>query len=323
MRSRSELRLGMRTEVTASSVTVTAGVSSATAFSIRINREIVGPVDATDVASGRLIVLGQTVSVVATTVFDSAIANGIASLQPGDVLEIYAVLDVAADRYVASRIDRLSGATTYALRGPVGSLSLAARTMTLGTLTVDWSAVAPSDPATALAPGRYIRVALSSVPTAGIWRATALASGQVALEDREFAEIEGRISAFTSPTAFVLNGLPVDASAATLPGTGTLALGVEVEVRGSLRGGVLLAAHVEIEQDDDGAEAFELHGAITDVDAASMRFTVRGVTVTWSSATRFDRGSSADIQVGRQVEVRGRLSSDGLRIEATLVHVEP
>ena len=319
-RSRAELRLGMRTEVLASTVTVAAGVSTATANLIRMNREIVGPVDAVDIARGRLIVLGQTVSVVATTVFDSAIANGIASLLPGDLLEIYAELDVVGARYVASRIDRRSSATAYKLRGPVGSLSMAARTMTLGPLTIDWSAVAPSDPAAALSPGRFVRVTLATTPTAGIWRATAISGGQAALEDREFAEVEGRITALTSQAAFVVNGLPVDASAASSPGA--LALGVKVEVRGSLRGGVLVATRVELEQEGGGSEPFELHGVITAVDAAAMRFVVRGITVSWNAATRFDSSSAADIQVGRQVETRGPLSADGLRIEATLVHVE-
>lgn len=54
-----------------------------------------------------------------------------------------------------------------------------------------------------------------------------------------------------------------------------------------------------------------------------MRFLVRGVTVMWTTATRFDSsGPPTDTWVGRRVEVKGRLSADGSSIEATSVHIE-
>lgn len=253
MRSRDDLKLGMRTEVLASPITVAGGVSSATASSIRVHSEIVGPLESVDAANALLVVFGQRVAIVSTTVFDSNIAGGIQSLSPGDLLEVYGVLDVAAGRYVASRIERRTSAPAYKLRGAVVALSLSARTITLGTLTIDWSDVPPADPATALAPGRLVRITLATAPVSGVWRAAALTVGQPVQEDRDAAEVEGRITAFTSPTAFVVNGLPVDASAASFPdGSAGLALGVEVEVRGSLRGGVLVASRVELEDEATG-----------------------------------------------------------------------
>ena len=323
--SRADLALGMRTEIIASAVTTVGGVSSATASSIRVQREIIGPVDRVDAAASQLVVLGQTVAVVATTVFDSSIVNGLGSLVQGDVLEIFAALDLAAGRYVASRIGRRPGVSAYLLLGAVASLSLAAKTLTIGQLTIDWSAVAPSDPATALAPGNLLRVKLATAPLPGAWRATALSSGRPMPEDRDRAEVEGRITAFTSATAFALNGLPVDASGASFPGgSAALALGVKVEVSGSVRNGVLLASRVELEDEDDGGAtgAFELHGAIESVDAAASRFVVRGETVAWDGTTRFESGTAADVKVGRTVEVKGRLSANGLLIEAASIHFE-
>jgi len=325
LRSRDELALGMRAEIIASAVTMAGGVSSATASSIRLQREIIGPVEHVDLANARLVVLGQTVAVVATTVFDAAIANGLASLAPGDVLEIYAVLDLAVARYVATRIARRTGSAAFALRGAVASLSLTTKTLTIGQLTIDWSAVPPPQPATALAPGKLVRIKLAGPPVAGVWLVTALASGQPMPEDREFAEVEGRITAFTSTTDFELDGLPVDATGASFPdGSDTLALGVAVEAYGSVRNGVLLATRVELEEAHGGGgpEAFELHGTIESVEASASRFVVRSVTVEWTEATRFDSSTPADIQVGRKVEVKGRLSANGQVIDATLVHVE-
>ena len=42
-----------------------------------------------------------------------------------------------------------------------------------------------------------------------------------------------------------------------------------------------------------------------------MRFVVRGVTVMWDPNTDFEGGSAAEIRIGREVEVKGRLSTDG------------
>jgi len=320
VRSRDELGLGMRTEVIASAITTAAGVASATAASIRVQSAIVGPLEAIDTTLAMLTVLSQTVAVVATTWFDNSITGGIASLKPGDILEVHAALDVAAGRYVASRIERRDSVNAYKLRGAVGSLSLDASTITLGGLTIDWSAVAPADPRTTLAPGRLVRVTLAMTPVAGVWRATALAGGQPIQEDHEFAEVEGRITAFTSPTRFALDGLPVDASGANVPAG--LALGAQVEVKGSLRGGVLVASRVELEAEGGDAEGFELHGGVESVDPVTMRFVVRGVTVMWDANTEFEGGGAADIRVGREVEVKGRLSTDGSQIEATSIHIE-
>ena len=320
VRSRDELGLGMRTEVIASAITTAAGVASATAASIRVQSAIVGPLEAIDTTLAMLTVLGQTVVVVTTTWFDNSITGGIASMKPGDILEVHAALDVAAGRYVASRIERRDSVNAYKLRGAVGSLSLDASTITLGGLTIDWSAVAPADPRTTLAPGRLVRVTLAMTPAAGVWRATALVSAQPMQEDREFAEVEGRITALASPTRFELDGLPVDASGTTVPAG--LALGVQVEVKGSLRDGVLVASRVELEAEGGDPEGFELHGGVESVDPVTMRFVVRGVTVMWDANTEFEGGSAADIRVGREVEVKGRLSTDGSQIEATSIHIE-
>jgi hypothetical protein len=258
--------------------------------------------------------------VVATTVFDAALPGGLASLMPGDVLEVYATLDLAAGRYVASRIERRGSASVYKLRGAVAMLALSAHTITIGRAVIDWSGVPPTDPATALAPGRLVRVTLATTAVAGVWRAIALTNDMPRPDDRDVAEVEGRVTAFMSASSFAVNGIAVDATTAVLPnGSAGLALGASVEVTGSLRGGVLFASRVQVGGDGGGTEPFELNGNIESVDAAAQRFVVRGVTVHWSASTVFDSMGPAAIAVGRSVEVRGNLSADGLLIEATSV----
>ena len=320
---RSELRLGMQTEVLASAVTVSAGVSSATASTIQLRSEIVGPVQAIDAANQRLTVLGQSVQVQPGTVFDASLANGYASLAVGDLVEVYANFDVASARYVATRIEPRSAATAYKLRGLVGALSPDARTITIGALTIDWSAVAPAEPTAALAPGSAVRVVLATTPVAGVWTATALQAGRPALADREHAELEGHVSAFTSTSAFAVNGVPVDATAASFPnGTAGLVLGARVSVKGSLRSGTLVATSVAVEDGSEGAQDYELHGSIDAVDATAQSFVVHDVIVVWSATTVFEGGTAASLAVGAQVEVKGPLSPDGTRVDAVSVQIE-
>lgn len=319
-RLRSELRLGMRVELSASAVTVLGGVAGAVASTVRIRSELGGPIESIDLVAGRLVVLGQRVDIAATTVVE----GGLAALTVGTVVWVCATLDLAAGRYVATRIEPRQAAAVYKIRGVVGALDLVHSTLDIGALRIDWSAVAPQDPATALAPGRFVRVRLATLPVSGIWQAVALeADAPPVQEDRAFTEIEGRITAFASPTSFAVEGIAVDAGAAAFPdGTAGLALGSKVEVEGRLQGGILRADRVSLEDDDGDDESFELNGVIDAADASARWFVVRGTTVHWTAATRFDSSTAADLVVGRRVAVRGRLGAGGEDIEATLIHVE-
>ena len=63
-------------------------------------------------------------------------------------------------------------------------------------------------------------------------------------------ELEGRVTAYTSPTSFSVDGIPVDASGAP----STLAVGMRVEVYGTMANGVLVASRVKIEDGDDESD---------------------------------------------------------------------
>lgn len=318
-----DLGLGMRVALDASAITIGSdGVARAVASNIAVRSDILGPIESIDGVMSRLVVLGQTVEVGASTVFDERIATGLAALAVGDVIEIHAVFDAARRRYVATRIDRVPEAAAYKLRGVIDAVSLADRTLRINAAVVDWSAAAPPNPSMSLAPGGVVLVTLATARSGASWRATSLSIVEVMLADREQVEVEGRVSAFTSPSRFEIEGLPVNASSAAFPdGTAAIALGASLEVEGSVRGGVIVARVVKVEREDEGGD-FELHGVIASVNAAARSFVVRGITVVWTTTTRFDSSTPADIIAGRQVEVRGSLSAGGSRLEATLVHVE-
>jgi multidrug efflux pump subunit AcrA (membrane-fusion protein) len=320
VRTNAELRLGMNAEVIASAVSVVDGVATASASSIRVRSMIEGPIESIDLATGQLVAIGQNVLVVDSTVFDLGEA---VPLAVGNLIEVHATLDVARLRYVATRIERRAALARYKLRGAVNELDLVGRTLRMGALRIDWSGVSPAEPASTLAPGRMLQIMLAPTPATGTRTALSIRADMLPLADRDRVELEGRVTAFTSITEFQVDGVSVDARGARFDGGAAgLVQGAKVEVKGSLRSGVLLAIEVEVEDDAGGDQSFELHGSIESVDAAAMRFVVRGVTVGWNADTRFDSSSPADLVVGRRVEVRGRLSSDGQAVDATLIHVE-
>lgn len=315
-RARDDLRLGMRASVLAT--LPDAGMAKASEVTIR--SELGGPIDSVDLVAGRLVVLGQRVDLNSATVVE----GGTASLAAGADVAVYGTLDVAGRRIVATRIEPRSGATFLKIRGIVDTLDTVAGTLAIGSLVVDWRNVAPAQPATALAPGQAVYLRLAPSPASGTRVAVALQVESALLADRDNAELEGRITVFTSATSFELDGVPVDASNASFPdGQAGLAAGARVEVSGPISGGLLRARQVTIESEEgDSAEPYELSGKIVSVDTPGRSFVVRGITVHWDDATRFRQGQAADLAAGVKVELRGALDASGVSLLATSIQFD-
>ena len=334
-RSRDDLRLGMSAEVEGSAIVDGATGATATARSIRFGSEILGPVESVDPAAHTVVVLGQNVVADASTVFDEHLSGGLAALRPGDRVEVYGRYDAARSRYDARRIERKGSVDAYRLRGVVSELDRAARRFRLGGQPVSYAELPAADVPADLADGRIVKLRLRTVPVGGVWIAEGLRDGAPQVEDRDDARIEGRIDAFVSAGQFSVNGLPVDASAADFKDGATaalLAVGVEVEIRGPMRDGVLRADEVKVDDHDDGnsgsgggddqGEEIELHGALSELDTAARSFVLRGVRVGYGGTVEFRDGTAADLANGRQVEVRGRVSSDGTGVSATRIEFD-
>ena len=319
-RSRDGLRLGMTVEVDGTDVGDTSGVATR----IRYDSELLGLVDtAVDPATGAFTVLGQRVVVDSATVFDESV-GGLAAVRKGQTLEVYAVFDPSAASYRATRVGPAAGSTTPHVRGLVAQADAGARTLRIGDITYSYATASgvPTD----LGAGLYVRLNLSSSqPSGGRYTVQAFGTAVATLPDSDKASLKGAISSFVSPRSFSVNGRPVDASGASFSnGNNGLAVGVRVEVDGAVRSGTLKATQVSIDSDtQQGLQTFELHGSITAVDAAQKTFALRGITVgTARSDLVYANGTAAAVAVGRQVEVKGKLSADGLRIDATSISFE-
>lgn len=320
-RSRDDLRLGMTVEVDSSAITTDSNGSTASARRIQFESEIQGLVGLVNVNAGTFTVLGQTVLVDATTVFDDRIAGGLAGLSTGQGVEVYAVFDAAALRYRATRVEPSSLSGGLRLRGPVRVLDTAAQTLTVGSNSYSYAG-ASSIPA-GLAVGQFVRLRMAL--DTGRWVVRSFGAAPRVVAEGDGVKVEGLVSALTSTSLFSVNGRAVDAGAATLLPAGTtgLVVGARVEVEGVVRGGVFVASKVKVVSDTDLQDrGFELIGSITAVNVAQSTITLRGVTVsTARSDLRIDNGTLANLVVGQAVEVKGGLAADRRTLEATRIKI--
>ena len=318
VRSRSEFRLGMTVAVDGGAVDRAANGASALALRIRLGNEIVGPVGAVDTTASTLTVLGQTVLVTTSTVFDDSLSGGLAAVRVGQVLEVYGMLDPAGGRVVATRVELEDSASVYKLRGAITALDTTAKTFSIGGQTISYAGLPAASVPPGLANGQIVRVRLATTQVNGQWVATALRGGLRLLPALPDAKVEGVITAFTSSASFSVNGLAVNAANANFPdGNSGVVLGARVEVSGRVVDGVLVASKVEIEDRRTlGLRPLELRGELGNLDTAAKTFALRGVTVWYGGSVDWRDGSEATLANGRRVEVRGVLSADRTRLEA-------
>ncbi len=312
-----DLKLGMVVRIKCGKKTDDGISIRAKADSIEVHSELQGPVDF--ITADSIVVLGQTVKISATTFFGDGLT--LSTLAVGAVVEVHGFVDPANNNMTATRIERKANAKVFKLQGAISALNTATQTFNIGTLTISYKdAVVPSS--LTLANGSVVRVRLALTPLTGIRTALKVQKFEIEKEDRNEAEVEGIITAFTSTSLFSVNGLPVDASTATFDGGKTgLVLGARVEVEGSIVNGVLVAKKVELEDGEDAAK-FELHGTLSLLDTTAKTFVLRGMTVSYDSATTFSVGVTAlALANGLNIEVKGKRSAANV-IVATRISLE-
>ncbi|MEP6503394.1 MAG: DUF5666 domain-containing protein [Betaproteobacteria bacterium] len=317
----SQLRLGMQVDVDGDGDKDDA--THGRAHALHVHSALVGPVGAVDTAAGTLTVLGQTVTANAQTVFDTAIAGGLAGIASGAVVRVHGQFDSASQSYLATRIELAPAANHFKIRGTITALDATARTLQIGATAIDFSTTA--NVPTTLAVGSLIVARLATTPVNGVWTATAIGDGHRAMHDHDEAHLRGVISDFTSVTQFSVDGNPVDATNARFPdGQAGVVLGASVEVEGQLVAGVVVARVVGLEDEShhDG-QRVELHGKIGALDTTAQTFVVRGVTVSYAGSVEFDHGSAAALANDLFVEVKGGLSADGTTVAATRIDLQP
>jgi hypothetical protein len=307
------VKLGMMVTVDSGQVSGidASGLSIATASKVVFASEIKGPVQVAPTLGGNTLqVLGQTVTVDASTVYDN-LPNGLASIALNDLLEVYGYPGTTAGAFVATRIERKATLVTYKLAGVVNNLSPGAKTFSLGGASVSYAALGSVTPQN----GDRVRVTLSKVAVVGVWSATKLSSTALNLTEGGQVEVEGVVTDFVSLANFKVNGQLVDASGSG----GTVSNGQRVEVEGVARQGVLVASKVSLKNSGGGDVETRLFGPVESADPSGSTVVVRGVTVSYDGNTRLDGIAASGLVVGANLEVRGYLQSPGTTVLATRI----
>jgi Domain of unknown function (DUF5666) len=345
-RSKDDLKLGMVVTV---SGTAGSGTGTATAQVITFGSELKGPVQSingstmtatstTSTGTGTatttptavtgtqtLVILGQTVIIGTRTVFDPlSLPTGFAGIMVGKVLEVHGHLDPVANTLMATRISLEDNANKYKITGNVSSLNTASKSFKIGSETISYSAIDPNKLRVDLKDGITVKVRLSTTQTVtGTWDAKRIKPAAKKAENKNKAEVEGIITAYTNTTTFSVAGIPVDASNASFDkGTAGIKLGARVEVKGSIVDGTLIASRVKLEDDADEDNQNELHGIVSAFDGTAKTFEVRGVKVTYSASTTFKDGSVANLKNDANVEVKGTTAPGGTGVQALSIEFE-
>ncbi len=306
------LRLGMVVEVNGSGIAVDAsGLRRSVASTISLRSEIEGPITAIDTAARTFAVLGQTVQWADATLYSDNLPNGAASLAVGQVVQVFGLRNPDG-LYSATLVVRDEPVPTrYKLRGVVSALDGTAQTFRIGGAVIAYGAVASQAPG--IANGQYARVELQTAPDAsGRWVASALrtTASSVTLPSGSnvAVELKGYVTAFTSNTAFSVNGVPVSASGVANPPAG-LALGRRVDVKGVFVSGQFNASEIALEEAGSlASRSFDVKGSIQRVIPAASVIVVRGLPVHYASA-RFEGGTASDLAENRSVEIQAQVAA--------------
>jgi Domain of unknown function (DUF5666) len=297
------LRLGMTVELSGSK---SADGLTGTASQIRVFSELKGPAQAVQPASNTLTLLGSTIRIDASTVFDGV--TGLAGIRGGDIVEAFGFRNLTSQEVLATRIEaqRPSNASAPVpvwLNGSVQNLNVANKTFTLNNQTVQYTGATVSG---TLADGVMVRV--GGTATSGtnvVVTATTVSVKSATLADSQELEFEGIVTEFSSRAKFKLNGISVDASSSALPAAqvALLANGVRCEVSGKVSQSVVRATDLSCWAGGGSGTTYEVSGTVSAFVSAA-NFTVRNQVID-ASAASFSSGKIADLAVGAKVEVKG------------------
>lgn len=304
----------------------TTGAATRVSFDAELEGPINGaPTENADQSAKTFTLLGTTVVASAsTTVYEN---TSYATLAGNDLVEVSGFFD-ASGQLRATYIENKGGsfvpnATEVEAKGTVTELGASSFTLQMAsgaTLTVDISGgpdTSEVDGGT-LANGQFVEVK-GTLASAG---ATTLTATRIESEDLDDdagkVSLEGIITNHVSDASFTVGTVTVNAGSATFePATLVLGNGVEVEVEGTLSGGVLTATKVEAR-----GGSIKVEARVSSVNTAASSITLSvgtgTVTVFTNSQTRMEDDvlnlepfTLANISGGDFLEIEAHLDGSG------------
>lgn len=249
------IKVGMVVDLSGTPVQHVGTRDQAQASDIHIVKALVGAVDS--VGADFLMVMGQKVSMAsADTRFDDAWPHGLADISAGDVVTVYGFHDASRDIYLATRIDRQSGAVPahYVVHGVIQDLDVVNGRCRIGQqlISYQWGSGTVG-----LANGRVATALVSTTPYASItsdgstqqlWLGESMTLDKPVVADKDQAALDGVVTSLPGDAAGVLsvNGIVVDTTQMSCTVCAGLTTGARVQVAGRLVSEVLVANKVSL-----------------------------------------------------------------------------
>lgn len=296
--------------------TIDSNGTTGTATDVSFDDSVKGPVESIDLASSRLVVLGQIVLVSPDTSFDDSFSPvSLDGISVGQIVEVSGQFN-ANGNIVATRIEPKPAGTAFEVHGTVAGLDAPNLRFNLNGLVVDYSsATLDNFNSGQIADGDFVEAKGTSLSVAGELLATEVELESVLPggDDGDHVEIEGFITRFVSSQDFDVAGVPVTTNGSTTFVGGVAAdLGpnVKVEAEGDLdANGVIVADKIDIRR----SKSVRLVANADSIDTANSALVILGITVNVDALTRLEDKSSADIDpltladvnAGDYLEIRG------------------
>ena len=288
-RSRADLRIGMVANIKGQ-----RDESGATGSAERIEIWSIAKGLVTQAPSGtRFALAGMDIETDSATAYEGL--PNLAAITVGMPLAVWGLqLSADARSWKATRVALLPLAPATV---STGLLQISNRSFTLNGMTLTGSSLA------AFADGQLLRVEGSlSLGQLAVSRATAVGTELLVPQSGD-VELEGLVTAVSTPTRFVLGSVTVDVSQASVsPANQTVSVNARVEVYGALQNGVLRATKLEIKSGTEGTRV-DITATIESFESVS-EFEIRGQHCDASQAT-IRSGSLSALRKGVKVRVVG------------------
>lgn len=310
--SEDDLQVGMVVDIDGDITSDTAGIADRVSF----DRAVLGPVEAIDIAAGRITVLGQTVLVTdGTLIFDSlGNASSIDQLSINQTVELDGLYNPDGS-YMATYISVIRNNYTRGdlvdLEGRISNLR--STSFTIGNQTIDYSIRASVSPSVnSLRNGAYAEVSGRQRSDGSLVIADRITVVELKVgEPGDEVVAEGVVDDLIG-NRFVINGQTVDLSFSTRNDNNneTLRNGSNIRLKGSINdSNVLEASSHELVK----APTLRIRSSIDAINPAAQRVTILGISADSTVTTQYldlsdpnnRRFRFGDLRTGDFVEVRG------------------
>lgn len=241
-------------------------------------------------------------------------ASVVGTLANGSLVKVKAAAAPVANLLNASSVKLSDDNAAYSSAGAasIKIKGVAESAPSAGKLNVSGT---PVDISNATLKGGTVVTAGAFLEIKGSWNGTTLVAREVEFEGSRDVQLGGRnelygaVSAFTSISNFVVNGVTVDASAINGISPSQIAVGTYLEIKGNVVGNVLKATKIEFKSGNPSGGFVEQNGLVSGFVSVSD-FRVNGLRVNASSA-QFEKGSATNLVNGVFVEIKGNLNASG------------